>query len=108
MLLFRKPGIVQRIRSFCESMGEDIVNCPTFRKVTIGTVRMWFKRTQTALESDGIPAGTEILNDLKKIFKDLKVEGLFASLHHNPNMAAGQHCKCVTICQIKIIYRCAD
>ena len=46
--------------------------------VTIETVHMWFKRTQTALESAGIPAGSEILNDLKKRLEYLYVEGLFA------------------------------
>ena len=38
--------------------------------VTIGTVHMWFKRTQTALESAGIPSA-EILSDLKERFEDV-------------------------------------
>ena len=56
------------------------------RDITIGTVHMWFRRTQTALESAG-NSGTEILHDLSDRFRDFYVEGLMASLYLNPCVA---------------------
>ena len=55
------------------------------RDVTIGSIHMWFKRTQTALGSAGI-AGVEILRDLKSRLGEFYVEGLLASLYLNPSV----------------------
>ena len=69
---FRKPGIAQRISSFCESSGQGIVNCPTFKK---GCETRWgtqLKLVQQVMEKlEDIAAALEqiVNNGIKFGFK---------------------------------------